>query len=164
MRRILPIHWPTVRSTAGNSLGPITTSAITAMMMILPQPRSNIGLSFHDAAESRGRAAGQAVGAACVRAEISTGLMALRLRGDAFGLVVVDGLLLGRGRHRGRLLVVRHALLEGLDALGEVAHERGDFAAPAEQQERDRNDDDPVHDAQRTHRNILRAGAPTLNR
>ena len=42
MRRILVIHWPSVRSTAGSSFGPITMSATTPMMTSLPQLISNM--------------------------------------------------------------------------------------------------------------------------
>ena len=50
----------------------------------------------------------------------------------------------------GGLLVVLHALLEGLDALCHVAHQIGNLAA-AEQQQDDRDHDDPVPNAKRTH-------------
>src|SRR3954453_8087326 len=45
MRRSLPIHWPSVRSVPGNSLGPITISATTPIRRSSPQPMSNIALS-----------------------------------------------------------------------------------------------------------------------
>src|ERR1700682_5481578 len=48
------------------------------------------------------------------------------------------------------LFVVLHALLEGLDALRDVAHQVGDLAA-AEQQQDDCDHDDPVPNAKRTH-------------
>src|ERR1044072_4760306 len=43
MRRILVIHWPTWRSTAGSSFGPMTRSATTPMMTSLPHEMSNMG-------------------------------------------------------------------------------------------------------------------------
>ena len=46
--------------------------------------------------------------------------------------------------------VVGHALLEGLDALRDVAHQIGNLAA-AEQQQDDCDHDDPVPNAKRTH-------------
>ena len=49
MRRILVIHCPSVRSTAGSSFGPITRSATTPMMTSLPQQISNMASSLaHD--------------------------------------------------------------------------------------------------------------------
>ena len=48
------------------------------------------------------------------------------------------------------LVVVLHALLEGLDALRDVAHQVRNLA-PAEQQQDDCDHDDPVPNAKRTH-------------
>src|SRR3546814_12285597 len=53
-----------------------------------------------------------------------------------------------RGRRR---IVFRHALLEALDALGDVAHHIGK-APLAEQQQDDHAENEPVPDAQTTHR------------
>src|SRR3546814_4057480 len=53
-----------------------------------------------------------------------------------------------RGR---RLIVFRHALLEALDARGDVAHHIGK-APLAEQQQDDHAENEPVPDAQTTHR------------
>ena len=47
-------------------------------------------------------------------------------------------------------LVVGQALLEALDALGDVTHQVGNLAA-AEQQHDDQNDQRPVPDRHRTH-------------
>src|SRR5271168_1761917 len=49
-----------------------------------------------------------------------------------------------------RLFVVLHALLEGLDALGDVTHQVGNLAATKQQQD-DCDHDDPVPNAKRTH-------------
>ena len=54
-------------------------------------------------------------------------------------------------------LVVGHALLEGLDALRDVAHQLGNLAAPEQQQDHG-DHHDPVPDTQRTHR---KSSAPT---
>src|SRR4029453_4490912 len=61
-------------------------------------------------------------------------------------LVLLGGLVF-----LGRLVVLRHALLETLYALGHVAHDRGNLAATTEQQERQGPEDEPVPDAQATH-------------
>src|SRR6478735_6875313 len=66
-----------------------------------------------------------------------------------FDALVLDGLRrLGLDR-LGRFLV-GHALLEGLDALGDVAHQLGNLAA-SEQQHDDDAHDDPMPDAYATH-------------
>src|SRR3954468_15602186 len=64
----------------------------------------------------------------------------------AGGGLMIDGLGIGLGFLD--LLVFAHALLEGLDALREVAHQLRNLAAPAEQQQADRQHDDPVPNAQ----------------
>src|SRR5262249_9211831 len=46
MRRILVVHCPMARSTAGNSFGPITISATTAMTINSPHAMSNIALQL----------------------------------------------------------------------------------------------------------------------
>ena len=48
--------------------------------------------------------------------------------------------------------------LESLDALGGVAHQARQLAAPAEQQQRQNRDDGPVPDAHRTHGTSPRSG------
>src|SRR5215468_5646186 len=62
--------------------------------------------------------------------------------------------LLGLGRLF-RLLVFRETLLERLDALGEVAHQLGNLTASAKQQKANRQHDDPMPNAHRTHAHIL---------
>ena len=59
------------------------------------------------------------------------------------GLLVVDRL--DRLARRGRL-VLGHALLEGFDAFGEVAHQVGQLSAAAEQKHHHDDDDHPVPD------------------
>src|SRR6476659_9257809 len=78
--------------------------------------------------------------------------------------IVIDGLHRFGGLVGGRLVIVLHALLEGLDALRDVTHQVGDLAA-AEQQQDHCDHDDPVPNAKRTHpANPPRemAGKPTL--
>src|SRR5262249_28898095 len=57
----------------------------------------------------------------------------------------------------GRGLVVLHALLESLDALGDVTHQIRNLAA-AEQQQDDCDHHDPVPNAKRTHPATLQTG------
>jgi len=66
------------------------------------------------------------------------------------------GRLVGAGFHGG-VAVLRHVLLEGLDALREVAHQAADLAA-AEQQQDDQQHHHPVPDAEATHESSKRAG------
>src|SRR3546814_3915693 len=56
-------------------------------------------------------------------------------------------------RGGGRSVILRHALFEAFDALGDIAHHVGK-AALAEQQQDQNPDDQPVPDAQTTHLNI----------
>src|SRR6185503_19574371 len=66
----------------------------------------------------------------------------------------------GFGAGIGRL-VFSHALLERLDALGNVAHQIGNLSAPAEKQKPDGKNHDPVPHAQRAHEILrVRSGAP----
>src|SRR4051812_45319616 len=74
------------------------------------------------------------------------GLARARVLDDLRRLVLPRGLVL-----LGRLVVFRHALLEALYALGHVAHDRGNLAAAAEQQQRHGEEDEPMPDAQATH-------------
>src|SRR5256885_15070944 len=129
MRRILLIHCPTVRSTVGSSFGPITMSATTPMMTSLPQLMSNIGLSTPRGAQPFGGAPLQfsqapnakGSGRAAFDALLGVGARLHRRR----GIVVVDDLHVGLARLGLGDLVLGHALLERLDALGDVAHQLG---------------------------------------
>src|SRR6185437_3492478 len=84
--------------------------------------------------------------------------LGFRLRRRTGSRLVIDGLgriSLDRLRH---LVVFRHALLEGLYPLREIAHQIGQFAAAAEQKHHHDDDDHPVPYAQRTHWRTLRGG------
>src|SRR5215470_2819603 len=167
MRRILVIHCPTERSTPGNSFGPIAINATTPITTSSLQPMSNMeyltpsgaGLTAR-APEPCGRrpSVSPRLGrwtAAATASGRSARLAALGLRcGGALRRLVIDRLRVRRRFGLGGL-VLRHALLERLDALGDVAHQLGNLAAP-EQQQHDGDDDDPVPDTQGTHRYILR--------
>src|SRR5476649_2162479 len=110
MRRILPIQWPIERNTVGNSFGPIAISATMPMTTISPQPRPNMNwLAYNDWARRLGA---HALGAT----------LGFRLR-RAGGIDGLDRL----GLYVGGLFVFRHAFLEGLNALSEVAHQRRNF-------------------------------------
>jgi hypothetical protein len=74
---------------------------------------------------------------------------------DVGARLMVDGLdrRFGFGRCR-RSFVIGHALLEGFDAFGDIAHHVRNLAAAAEDQQKYGADDQPVPDAQRTHENL----------
>src|SRR5712691_7436842 len=147
------MYWPNVRRTTGSSLGPNTISATTPMRTSSPQPTSKMKactprdavtsrLAAH--AISRSRALLGSAGAA------SAGLAGLGLR-NRFRRLMLDRLAgLGSLGLASRLVLFLHALLEGFDALGNVAHQLGDLA-PAAQQKQDGNHDDPVPNAQAAH-------------
>src|SRR5713226_202417 len=147
MRRILVVHWPTARRTPGNSLGPIAINATAPITNSSLQPTSNIALLTP-------RGALPAKAGAPLRGhtldERSADLAGLGLRRRLRRLVVDRLRRLGLLRLRFRGLVLGHALLEGLDALRDVAHQLGDLSA-AEHQQDDGDDDDPVPNTQRTH-------------
>src|SRR4029453_15085469 len=124
----------------GSSLGPTTTIATTAMTRSSDQPISNICALQARAARPRRRPR--------FRERLNRFLLARGFgAGGGFGgglraLVLDDLGLLGGG-----LLLVGHALLEALDALGDVAHQLGDLAAP-EQEHEEHKDDQNVRPAQ----------------
>src|SRR6266516_3622813 len=124
MRRSLLIHCPSVRSTVGSSFGPIAISATTAMSSSSLQPISNM-----EASTPRGA---QCVGAPPIYA--ARRLVVDRLR------VGLDGLGLD-------FFFLRQPFLERLDALGEIAHQLRDLAAPAEQQKAHGQNQNPVPNA-----------------
>ena len=148
--RALPTQWPTKRIALGRSLGPITTSATIATSSnsvrveiehliyrhVRRRPAACRTRARRDQRSSR-------AGRARLRGSTAAGRRA-RLRLDA-----------GGGFGRRWLVVLGHALLELFDALGDVAHHVREAAA-AEQQDHDHADDQPVHQAETTHRNSPR--------
>src|SRR6266700_6242082 len=147
------MYWPNVRRTTGSSLGPNTISATTPMRTSSPQPTSKMKVCTpRDAVTSRlaahailrSRALLGSAGAASAR------LAGLGLRNRFRGLMLDRLAGLGSLGLASRLVLFLHALLEGLDALGDVAHQLGDLA-PAEQQKQDGDHDDPVPNAQAAH-------------
>src|SRR5258705_13638348 len=178
--RALPIHCPTMRSTAGNSFGPMAISATTAMTTSSLHPMSNMKNSAHASrfhpntclnkiwaarvSLSRSCSAGLAqpvlprvcrtintLRPLCRKPapRCSDNLAAdIRSGGRGRRCIMIDRLH-GLGLLRS-LVIVLHALLEGLDALRDIAHQIGDLAAP-EQQQDDCDHDDPVPNAKRTH-------------
>src|SRR6266702_1932646 len=138
-----------MRRTPGNSLGPMATRATTPMRTNSLQPMSNMTSSVHAkprSAQSLTRRIGAATRVS--RAPGSDGLAAdVGSRRGRRGRVL-DGL--GRLGLVGDLVVVLHALLEGLDALRHVAHEIRNLAA-AEHQTDHCDHQDPVPNAKRTH-------------
>src|SRR5580658_1903546 len=122
MLRTLRVYWPSVRRTDGNSFGPMTISATTPISRNSVQEISNME-TLRPARPSDPRQPP----AECRRDEPlgTSGQAALDLASGPLRLgrrLMVDGFdrrvrLCGLGR-----VLVRHALLEGLDALGDVAH------------------------------------------
>src|SRR5262245_50282514 len=114
--RALPISLPTARSAPGSSLGPMKTSAVTPIsascamlksnIVVAAEARSDLGVLPGLRARAHGRAGGDL----------------LRRRAGDVGLGVLVALL--------------EALLEGGDALPELAEQVLDLAA-AEQQHHD---------------------------
>src|SRR3954468_14779599 len=146
-RRILAVIWPTVRNAFGKSLGPMTISATPPITITSPQLMSSMVAPDPLRSERWVRP----------RADGSTELAVGEGRGGADRLRALmvdraDRLCRRHGRRGGRggRILVAHALLEGFDALGDIAHHLGDLAAP-EQEHDDRADDDPVPDACATH-------------
>ena len=76
-------------------------------------------------------------------------------KGRRYECVAVSffGLVARKFARRG--LLVGEALLEAVDALGEVAHQVGNLAAAAEQDQRDRSHQQDMPDAQATHETLL---------
>src|SRR5439155_9578843 len=153
MRRIFVIHCPSVRNAPGNSFGPIAISATMPMSRSSPQPMSNMSVAPRRAGSHAGARVGEVPPGAVVG---SANLAVVNRRGgaDRGGArrrrghrLMVDSLGVGLDRLVG-LVLVRKTLLERLDALGEVAHQFGNLAATAEQQEHDGSRDDPVPNAQ----------------
>src|SRR5580704_8688616 len=114
MPRTLRVYWPSVRNTPGSSFGPITISATTPISRNSLQLMSNMKTL---------RPPRPPAAAACLAG-----------RGDR-------RVGFGRGFRR---LVLGHALLEGFDALGDVAHQVRNLAAAAEDQKQHGADDQPM--------------------
>src|ERR1700688_3121521 len=160
-----------MRSTPGSSFGPMTISATTAMRTNSLHPMSNIKNSAHakpfsakhrpprDTVLSRPASFPSVLGRVLPRRTCcSDGLAAdIRPRRRGRRSAMIDRL------HRFSLLrhlvVVLHALLEGLDALRHVAHQIGNLAA-AEQQQDHCDHHDPVPNAKRTHPATLQNTRP----
>src|SRR5271166_5033243 len=161
MIRTLRVHCPSVRRTAGNSLGPITISATTPMsrnsvqeMSSMETPRPAQPPFRVNRRPNVRRDRPQGTSGQCAP-DLAFGLCAPL---DLAGRLVVDRLHRRFGLRGVGDFLVGHALLEGLNALGDIAHHVRNLAAPAEDQQQDGADDEPVPDAQRAHE-ILRAQA-----
>src|SRR5215510_134888 len=154
MRRSLAIHCPSVRNAPGSSFGPMAISATVPMSSSSPQPMSNMEASLRRAHGAAGPSAAAIPAVRRLSAAASGSAGLARLRGSGGGRrrsgrrLMVDRLHgLSLGRLGLGLVLFREPLLERLDALGKVAHQLGDLAAPAEQQEAHRQNDNPVPDA-----------------
>src|SRR2546423_6067146 len=120
--RALPIHCPTMRSTPGNSFGPMAISATTAMTTGSLHPMSNMKVSAHARIWPQPLAGfGGARGFSQCGFYLN-GLAANVRARRRRRRIVVDGLRRLGGLF-GHLVVFLHALLEGLDAGGDVAHQ-----------------------------------------
>src|SRR5580704_6194532 len=162
-----------MRSTPGNSFGPMAISATTAMTTNSLQPMSNIkdsayarqfppnmheqypGAISGSPASFPNRSCRTSVAGSTRRrrfAETCAGSDSLaadiRPRRRRRRSVMIDRLY-GLGLFRS-LFIVLHALLEGLDALRDVTHQVGNLAATKQQQD-DCDHHDPVPNAKRTH-------------
>src|SRR3954451_20920520 len=151
MRRSLAVHCPTVRKTVGSSFGTIAISATMPIRRSSPQPISNIEIASPSAI-TRERALRSAPRSRAPP-NSSTRLVSLHRRaaGGWDGLMVDAFYWIGLGGLCFSLLILRQPFLERFDALGEIAHEVRDLAAPAEQQQTNGQDQNPVPNAHRTH-------------
>src|SRR5262249_7750178 len=110
-----------MRSTPGSSFGPMAISATTAMRTNSLHPMSNMKISAHAKPLCPNREIRIRPSASATLCR-SDGLAAdVRARSRGRCAVVIDRL------HRfgllGGLVIVLHALLEGLDALRDVTHQ-----------------------------------------
>src|SRR5262249_57397318 len=113
----LPSHCPTMRSAPGSSFGPMAISATTAMTTSSLHPMSNMKDSAHAKPLAPSSIRG---GSRLPQWPVSDGLAADVLpRSRGRRAIVIDGL-----DRLGRLvegdIVVLHALLESLDAFGNI--------------------------------------------
>ena len=148
MRRILPTVWPTVRITRGKSFGGMTAQGDDAD----DQKLADVNIE-HEQARPDGRP-GDRAARPPESAPLSSPWRVSRPSACRSTSTAPPRFSIERGRRRGRgfrLVVLRHALLEGFDALGDVAHDVGNLALAAEQQQRDRSEQHPVPDAKATH-------------
>src|ERR1700722_1487499 len=127
--RALATHCPTMRKTPGNSLGPIATSAITAMTRYSLHPMLNMKASAHARPSPfvTGERSFRVLSPPAYNAPGSSDRFAADIRPRCLRRgVVIDRL------HRlalvGHFVVVLHALLEGFDALGDVTHHIGNLS------------------------------------
>src|ERR1700722_1444200 len=151
MLRTRRVHCPSVRRTPGNSLGPITISATTPISRNSVQEISNMETSRP--AQPLNACRPPALCRLAPSPQGTSGHLAFGALLYLSRRLMVDGF-----DRRVRLfgvsgLLVRHAALEGLNALGDVTHHVRNLAAPAEDQQQDGADDQPVPDAQRAHEN-----------
>src|SRR3984893_9817714 len=154
MLRTRRVHCPSVRRTPGSSFGPITISATTPISRNSVQEISNMETSRP--AQPLNACRPPALCRLAPSPQGTSGHLAFGALLYLSRRLMVDGFdrcvrLFGVGG-----LLVRHAALEGLNALGDIAHHVRNLAAPAEDQQQDGADDQPVPDAQRAHE-ILRA-------
>src|SRR5262249_15786577 len=152
MLRILRVHCPSERITAGSSFGPITISATMPMSRNSVQLMSNMKSS--PAAPSSAAAADQDVKlprTARERPRLDFALVfgpPLNIR----GCLMIDCFHSRIGFRGVSAVVVGHAFLKGFNPARDIAHHVRNFIAASEYQQDDGADDQPVPDAQRTHK------------
>src|SRR5208282_2408123 len=154
MLRTRRVHCPSVRKTAGSSFGPITISATTPMSRNSVQEMSNMEiLGPAKPADPRQVLGGLPAGPQGRLGHLAFGLGASF---DVTGLQMIDRLhrRIGLRRFGGPFIGIRHALPEGFDALGDVAHHVRNLAAAAEHQQQDTADDQPMPDTKGTHETL----------
>src|SRR5438094_4958342 len=149
-----------MRSTPGSSFGPMAISATTAMTTSSLHPISNMKVSAHARIWPQPLAGfGGARGFSQCGFYLN-GLAANVRARRRRRRIVVDGLR-RLGRLFSHLVVFLHALLERLDAGGDVTHQVRNLAT-AEQQQDHHNHDEPVPNAKRTHPATLQKRGATV--
>src|SRR5437868_3863013 len=91
--------------------------------------------------------------------------MASRVRAGAPKKLALGAVVLGR--LDGLCVLVRQALAEALDALGDIAHQLGNLAPTSEEDHHEGSDDEPMPNREGTHSinlccNGRRSGGPAL--
>src|SRR5579863_5307502 len=136
MARARPAHCPAVRISLGRSFGPTTTNATIRITNSSLQAISNMQTDT-SCSEARRRT---------LRASWRIGQLSLL---DLFGLLGLDGFVLVHNR----TLVVRvfKAFLEIPDSVRDIAHDPGNLAPAAEQNDHNGQHDEPMPNCKTTH-------------
>ena len=145
--RALPIHWPTMRIRRGKSFGPTTTRATISTMRIWLQLKSSmLNVLSPSLVLRRAQDEANATASSVSLPKDEPTAHGPTVVWSLFGVGVGVGVR-RTGNGLGVLRIVQ-ALAKALDALGDVAHQVGNLAAAAEQQQRDDRQNQNVPDAQ----------------